>query len=165
MTRADGSFVVSGIESGRLEIRPLLHEDLTVVNRSALTFQVGKGGCKTVRLTAALNGRLRGRIIGTTDNSLDGVELVLQGLDSSGRVGGSHYPSTTVRPNDDGTFEFSGQSPGSYVLSARFVRVEDGKRRYLITYFPGTPDVAAAVPIIIGRATQHDGFDFLVTTE
>jgi hypothetical protein len=70
-----------------------------------------------------------------------------------------------VRPKDDGTFEFFGQSPGSYVLSARFVRVEDGKERYLITYFPGTPDMAAAVPIIIGRATQHDGFDFLATTE
>jgi hypothetical protein len=70
-----------------------------------------------------------------------------------------------VRPNKDGTFEFSGQVPGSYVLSAGIERVENGKRRRLTTYFPGTPDWAAAVPIVIGKATQHAGFDFLVITE
>jgi hypothetical protein len=165
MTRADGSFIVSGIESGRLEIRPLLHGDLTIVNKSALTIQIGEGGCKRVYLTAALNGRLSGRISSTTGTALDGVTLVLQGVDSSGRMGGSHSPRISVRPNEDGTFEFSGVPPGSYSLSAGLERIEEGRRRYLTTFYPGTPDEAAAVRIAIGKATKHEGFDFLVTTE
>jgi hypothetical protein len=43
--------------------------------------------------------------------------------------------------------------------------MEDGRRRYLTTFFPGTPDEAAAVSITIGKATKHEGFDFPVTTE
>jgi hypothetical protein len=145
-------------------VRPLLPKDLTVVNKSASTIEIRKGGCKTVYLTAALNGRVRGRILGASGTSLDGVELVLQGVDSSG-LSSSHQPRTSVRPNGDGTFEFSGQIPGSYILSAGVARVEDGKKRYLVTYFPGTPDRSAAIPVVIGEATQHSGFDFLVTTE
>lgn len=165
VTGNDGSFFVSGLLFfGRVEVRPLLPKDLTVVNKSASTIEIREGGCKTVYLTAALNGRLRGRILGVSGTSLDGVQLVLQGVDSSGRSG-SHQPRTSVRPNGDGTFEFSGQIPGSYVLSAWVVRVENGKKRHLTTYFPGTPDRSAAVPIVIGKATQHAGFDFLVITE
>jgi hypothetical protein len=44
-------------------------------------------------------------------------------------------------------------------------RVENDKERRLVTYYPGTADAAEAVPIVIGHATQHDGFDFLVKTE
>jgi hypothetical protein len=112
MTRPDGSFIVSGIESGRLEIRPLLHDDLAVVNKSALTLQIGEGGCKSVNLTAGQNGRLRGRIFSATGTSLNGVTLALQGVDSSGRMGGSHSPRISVRPNEDGTFAFSGVPQG-----------------------------------------------------
>lgn len=168
-TSEDGSFTVTGIQSGRLAIKPVLQEDLTVVNKSALTIDVREGGCTGVYLTAALNGRLRGRIISATGTSLDGVKLVLHGVDPSGPIGGglggSHLPSSSALPNQDGTFEFSGVSPGSYVLSAWLEKMTDSKRRDLRTYFPGTPDMAAAQPIVIGRATQHDGFDFLVTTE
>ena len=164
-TRADGSFIVSGIGPGRLEIRPILRGDLTVDNRAALTFQIEEGGCHAVQLTAALNGRLRGRILSATGNSLKGVEVVLYGMDSSGGLGSSNRPRISVRPNEDGTFEFYGVPPGSYLLSAGLEKMEDGKRRYLNTFFPGTSDVTAAVPVVIGKATQHDGFDFLVTTE
>ena len=165
LTRDDGSFTVSGIQAGRLEITPVLRENPTIVNRSALTVHVRGGGCRAVGLTAALNGRVRGRILSATGQGLDGVELVLQGLDSSGRMGGADLPRSSLRPNEDGTFEFFGQSPGSYVVSAQRAMAEDGNGRYLTTYFPGTPDLAAAVPIVIGEATEHDGVDFLVKTE
>jgi len=164
-TTEDGSFALSGIAPGLLDIMPLLPEDLTIVNKSALTVQVEERGCAALPLTAELNGRLRGRIISATGNSLEGVQLVLHAVDSSGHPRGSRSPRTTVRPDEDGRFEFSGQPPGSYVLSVWVETIADGTRRYLTTFYPGTHDLAAAAPIVIGRATQHDGFDFLVTTE
>jgi hypothetical protein len=147
ITTEDGSFMASGIGSGRLTLKPFLNDDLGVVNTSALTFEIVEGGCKTVRLTAALNGRVSGRIISATGKSLAGVEIVLQ----------SELSRTTARPSEDGTFQFSGQIPGSYLLSAHLDTIT--------TFYPGVPDAASATPIIIGRATQHDGFDFLVMTE
>jgi len=165
LTADDGSFVVSGVEPGHVEVMPFLPENLTVINRSALTFELREGGCSTLHLTAGLNGRVRGQIVSATGGSLEGVELGLYGMDPAGRLFGSHNPHTTVRPNSDGTFEFFGQPPGTYVLSAGIEIVENGKRRSLTTYFPGTRDLADAIPIVIGNATQHDGFDFAVATK
>jgi hypothetical protein len=164
ITQEDGSFTVSGLQPGRVEIRPLLRENLTVVNRSLLTFEVGDGECRTADLRVALNGRIRGHVISDTGTSLSGVELVLQPAPLPDQCC-SLRPATTIRPNEDGTYEFFGQSPGSYLLSVRQMRIENGKERRLVTYYPGTADVAEALPIVIGRATQHDGFDFLVKTE
>lgn len=169
MIREDGSFTFSGIQPGRVEIKPLLHEDLIVVNRSALTIEIREGGCKAVHLMAAPNGRVRGRIFSATGTSLDGVELFLDGgISSDGGLEihrSFHAPRSSARPNEDGTFEFSGVFPGSYILGAGLQRIVDGNKRYLVTYFPGTPDLAAARRIDVGRATLHDGVDFLVRTE
>ena len=169
ITREDGSFTASGIESGRVTIKPFLNDDLGVVNASALTFQIVERGCKTVRLTAALNGRLSGRIISATGKSLAFVEVSLQQVDLQRLAGGSWFdrnlPRTSVRPGEDGTFQFSGQIPGSYLLSAYVETVVDGKVRHVTTFYPGTPDALTAAPITIGRATQYDGFDFFVMTD
>jgi hypothetical protein len=169
ITREDGSFTASGIESGRVTIKPFLNDDLGVVNASALTFQIVERGCKTVRLTAALNGRLSGRIISATGKSLAFVEVSLQQVDLQRLAGGLWFdrnlPRTSVRPSEDGTFQFSGQIPGSYLLSAYVETVVDGKVRHVTTFYPGTPDPTTAAPITIGRATQHDGFDFFVMNE
>jgi hypothetical protein len=169
ITREDGSFTASGIESGRVTIKPFLNDDLGVVNASALTFQIVERGCKTVRLTAALNGRLSGRIISATGKSLAFVEVSLQQVDLQRLAGGLWFdrnlPRTSVRPSEDGTFQFSGQIPGSYLLSAYVETVVDGKVRHVTTFYPGTPDALTAAPITIGRATQYDGFDFFVMTD
>jgi hypothetical protein len=174
-TIEDGSFIASGIESGVVTLKPLLNDDLGVVNTSALTFQIVEGGCKSVDLIAALNGRVSGRIISAAGKPLNRVEVVLQRVDikqlDQRRLAAGFIiesPGQTrefVRANEDGTFHFSGQTPGDYLLSATLEILMDGKARSLTTFYPGTPDAAAAVPITIGRATQHDGFDFLVTTE
>jgi hypothetical protein len=173
MTSEDGSFVVSGAPSGRLETNVLLPDDLTIVNQSALTFTIPEGGCHPLNLRVAPNGRVRGRIVTANGSSLEGVQLVLWGFDpfvgfytpTGHQIHGSHSPRVDTRPNDDGTFEFSGVFPGSYVLSAGVERITDGKRRYVTTYFPGTREVTSAQPIVVGKATLHDGFDFLVATE
>jgi len=168
-TREDGSFTVSAIPSGHLEIKPLLRDDLTVVNRSSLTFDVVDGGCNVVNFAVALNGRVRGRVMSATGTSLEGVELVLGPARRPDRDGNfTHYSEdriTTIRPNPDGTYEFFGQTPGSYFLSARHVRMENGKERYDVTFYPGTSNIADAREIVVGRATVHEGVDFLVKTE
>jgi hypothetical protein len=168
-THDDGNFTFPGIQPGRIEIKPLLDDDLTVVPRSSLTFEIADGGCKAVNLTVALNGRVRGRVMSATGTSIEGVQLSLgpaRRPDSNGNLTSySEDQRTTITPNPDGTYEFFGQGPGSYFLTATRVSVENGKERYEVTYYPGTTNIADAREIVIGRATQHDGFDFLVKTE
>jgi len=166
ITLEDGSFTISGLQPGHVEIRPLLREDLTVLNRSSLSFDVGEGGCRTAELKVELNGRIRGRVISATGTPLEDVEVVLQPTAPDGVSSVfSSDDRTTIKPNADGTYEFFGQRPGSYFLSTRQVRVEDGRNRDSVTYYPGTNDITQALPIVIGHATLHEGFDFLVKTE
>ena len=164
-TGSDGGFTVSGVEPGRVTLSPLLERDLTVVNPSALTFQLKNTTCKMVWLSVAVNGRLRGRISSAPGILPSQVELVLQTYHPGEMGRSSHEPITTIHPNEDGTYEFAGQGAGSYMLSAHVTKVEDGKTRHFTTFFPGTPDPAAAAPIVIGNATLHEGFDFTVLTE
>jgi hypothetical protein len=37
-----------------------------------------------------------------------------------------------------------------------------GKETMLTTFFPGTSEQSSAIPLTVGEATQHDGFDFVV---
>jgi hypothetical protein len=57
VTREDGSFIVSGIEPGPVEVTPLLPRDFTIVNQSALTFALRESWCKPLLLTVELNGQ------------------------------------------------------------------------------------------------------------
>jgi hypothetical protein len=161
-TTAKGEFGLMRIPEGRVQVTVLLPANMTIINKPDLTFTVRDGSCNEMYLSAGLNGRVRGRIFSPTGAPLDSVELSLAGLDHGGRPFGSHSPRSSTRGNADGTFEFSGVAPGSYVLSATHKTVVDGKDRYFTSYYPGRTDLAAAVPVVVGEATQHDGFDFFV---
>jgi hypothetical protein len=152
-TREDGGFVAYGLQEGEIEITPVLSPDLTIVSKYPQKVLVRKGGCATVGFSAALNGRVRGRIVTATGAALNTVQLTLGTMHADRRTSGSHDAVFRTSARPDGTFEFSGVSAGTYLLSA-------GK-----TFFPGTDDIDAATPIVVGKATQHDGFDFVVRSE
>jgi hypothetical protein len=73
--------------------------------------------------------------------------------------------------NKDGYFEFSGLAPGRYIINAAprpgvtlfFERDKDGKpviakpaeEGYVQTFFPGTPDFAAAIPITVASGENR----------
>ena len=54
---------------------------------------------------------------------------------------------------------------GWYVLSASVPAMTDGKQSSITTYYPGTQEMAYATPIEVGKATVHEGFDFIAATE
>ena len=163
-TREDGSFAVFGVPSGRLEIKPALAQDLTIVDPSKSTVDIREGGCTTVDLRAALNGRVRGRIVGAAGVPLENVKLLLRIPSRDGRLPSPHSAQVGTSARADGTFEFLGVPPGTYLLTAWFQPVDGGKTR-MMTYFPGTANEDAATPIVVGKATLHDGFDFVLRTE
>lgn len=163
-TREDGGFVASGLHAGEIEIRPVLSPDLTIVDKYPQKVLIREGGCATVGFSAAMNGRVRGRIF-TTDVSLNTVQLTLSTMHADRRMSGSHDAVFRTSARPDGTFEFSGVSAGTYLLSARVQNIEGGRSPVGTTFFPGTDDVEAATPVVVGKATQHDGFDFVVRTE
>jgi hypothetical protein len=164
-TREDGGFVASGLPAGELEIKPALSSDLTVVNQYPRKVVVRAGGCATVELRAAVNGRVRGRIFTAPDVSLDTVKLALRVMHVNRRTFGSHDAVFGTSARADGTFEFSGVSPGTYLLSASVQENSGGATGIGVTYYPGTDDVDAATPVVVGKATEHDGFDFVVRTQ
>lgn len=111
-----------------------------------------------------MNGRVRGRILGTHDVPLDTVQLHLNLAHANRRMSGSHDPRFSTTARADGTFEFVGVSAGTYLLSA-WKQTDRGRSRTVPTYYPGTDDIDVTTPVVVGRATQHDGFDFVVRTQ
>ena len=140
LTDDEGRFALTGIPSGRLSIRPLLPADMVVIDRASSSLEAREGGCQVVRLQASLNGRVRGRIINAPAIALDAVALSLDAGISSAGPGlvnmTDHAPRSDTRPNPDGTFEFAGVSPGSYVLSATYTKGTGSMPHRLVTYFP-----------------------------
>jgi hypothetical protein len=163
MTRDDGSFLASGVGPGFVEVTAALSPDLTIVERPTYKQHVCDSERTNVHLRAAVNGRVRGRIISATGDSLGNVALHLRVARDNRHAVYSHDRQFGTTARQDGTFEFSGVSAGTYLLSA-WVPKPDGKS-HSVTYFRGTDDLDAATPIDVGKATLHEGFDFIVRTE
>jgi hypothetical protein len=108
---------------------------------------------------------VRGRIFGGQDASLDTIELQLRVARADRRMSASHDPNFSTTARADGTFEFSGVSAGTYWLHAWVRQPDGGSSRTVTTYYPGTDDVDAATPIVVGKGTLHEGFDFVVSTQ
>ncbi len=164
-SREDGGFVISGISPGYLDIKAALSPDLTLVDQPTRKPFVREGGCTVVGLRAAVNGRVRGRILGTQDVPLDTIELQLRVAYANRHTFGSHDPRFNTTARADGSYEFVGVSAGTYLLSASVKRVDGRASPAVVTYYPGTDDIEAATPVVVGKATLHDGFDFLVKTQ
>lgn len=167
-----GSFVLSGIPAGVIEINPVLPADLTVVNKRELSRELRDGACRQVHLSVGVNGRVRGRIISASNRSVKGATIVLDSIDLTDfladpnvvrmRPSHSYSPRVEVAAREDGTFEFSGVPPATYLLTASVSTIVGGKETASATYYPGTAERSAARPITVGTATEHDGFDFVV---
>jgi Carboxypeptidase regulatory-like domain len=172
VTKNDGSFAVFGIPAGRVEIKPVLPANLTIFNKSALMLDVREGACGQVQLTAAVNGRVRGRVVSASGRSIKGATLYLSRIDPTqfrsnpnNHYSSAHSPQLNASAAEDGTFEFYGVPAGTYLLTASVPRMVDNKEATPTTYYPGTSERSAAIPVNVGDATEHDGFDFVVRTE
>lgn len=167
-----GRFELSGLPPGQLQIRAVLPKDLTITSASTTTVEILVGACKEVHLTANLNGRVRGRIFTTAP--FESVKVFLEGGMDPGTLskmqpgvlytGASHTARVQTTLKEDGTFELYGVPPGWYVLSA-WVEPSKGGTRRSSAYYPGTPEMAYATPIEVGKATVHEGFDFVLPIE
>jgi len=160
VTKNDGSFVVTGLPAGTLEIEPSLPDHLTIGGRFSLKRELMEGGCAPLYLQAVLNGRLRGTLSGERGIPLKRGEVNLIAIDP--RRADTIRGRFEARTNDYGEFEFSGVPPGDYWLGVNLLPPSNIESTRPPTYFPGTTDRDAAVPISVGQGTEQDGLSFSV---
>jgi hypothetical protein len=161
-TDAGGSFLASNVPPGALTIVPMLPDQLGVVGQSPVVATVMPGGCISMDIRAALNGRIRGRVFGRDGKPRQGVTTQLYPINGGMERPGQRYLAVT---NERGEFEFRTIPPGSYLVGHEIYgrrAIPQGQRPPVSTYFPGVTDRAAAIPIVVGNATQHEGLDFVV---
>jgi hypothetical protein len=113
-----------------------------------------------------LNGRIRGRVVGRDGKPAPDLELQITLMNPT-RIYGGIDKRYTARTDENGEYEFRAIPPGTYLLGHRIIEPDfrfgsPGQVQPSKTYYPGTPDRAGAIPIVVGNATQHGGLDFVV---
>ena len=158
-TDTDGVFLVTGVRSGQVSATPSLANGLAIVDDKSTMKPLGEGGCVALQMRAALNGQIRGRVVGAGGTPKAGMKIQLVPGAAGWRARDHRYEATT---NDGGEFEFRTIPPGSYFVG--YERIVSGRSSSHppFTYYPGTSDRAAAIPIVVGSATVHNGIDFTV---
>ena len=155
----DGVFLVTGVPSGQVSATPSLPNGLAIVDEKSTTKPLGDGACVPLQMQAALNGRIRGRVVGAGSTPRAGTKIQLVPSTAGRWARGQRYEATT---NDRGEFEFRTIPPGSYLVGYEHIVSGVWSSHPPLIYYPGTPDPAAAIPIVVGNATQHDHIDFTV---
>jgi hypothetical protein len=159
VTEIDGHFSADGLPAGTYELVPELPPALVVWDAtSRIIAIVADGGCAESHILARSEGRVRGVLRDADGKPLQySVTLLPMDVapDSVGHVKGMGSVSTDA----DGVFDFRGRAPGRYYLG---VNLANGPGPYVPTYYPGTPDRSAAVPIDVRRGETIDGLDFSV---
>ena len=156
-TAADGTFMLVGVPPGQLRVEPVLPEHLMLPPHS--NRGVTRGGCLTIHMRAAFNGRIRGRV------QLDSGEPFRGFVDVVGDEPNlRHFTSSPVRTNDRGEFAFSGLGPGRYVVGVNVAHQPTASAPFRPTYFPGTTDRTQATPIFVGEGTEHTELEWVVNS-
>lgn len=165
-TDSQGVFMATEVPSGPVAVKAALDDRFTIVQGST-SGAVQEGGCVPLTLRAALNGRIRGKVIGRDGKPSADVPLQLSVTNDVHRFGIQDRLQT--RTSGSGEFEFRGLPPGRYLLGHNLYpesdvgTIEDGVvPKPPPTFYPGTSDRAAAIPIAVGEGTQHTGLDFVV---
>jgi hypothetical protein len=153
-TRADGTFLITGVPPGMLMLEPVLPDHLTLPPQRRRVL----GGCMTVHMRARVTGRIRGRVLLENGAGFRGVvDLVPE--DPSHQ---SVIPSPAFT-NERGEFEFSA-SPGTYLLGVNIVRPPTAGAPFRPTYFPGTTDLSQAARVVIGTGTEQAEIEWVVNS-
>jgi hypothetical protein len=163
VTDENGVFVVSNVPAGSVTLTPLISDEFAIIDRGAQAPSVVAGRCSLTDLVAALNGRIRGRVFDRNGKPRSDLQIELLPTDymGLGPPGDARYKTST---NERGEFEFHAIPPGSYFVGHQIHRSDaiPSGGYPPSTYFPGAPNRIGAKPIVVGNATQHDGFDFTV---
>ena len=164
-TDRKGRFTASGVPPGRYQIVPRLPAGLIVIDPTTRTEVVVRdGGCAHVKIEAVFNGRVTGILRGPDGRPLQSTFVDLMPMDvaaepRTGQVTGTNSVST----NDKGEFEFTGRAPGRYYLGVSLYNAPNlSGPSYPRTYYPGTLDRTAAVPVIIEQGRTRESFDFSI---
>ena len=164
VTDSEGIFVAQNVPGGIVTVTPLLPDELGIVNRSSQTAQLQPGRCVSFNLHAALNGRIRGRGVGGDGKPMAALPIQLLAVDRSASADHNRGPRHRVTTNERGEFEFQPILPGTYLLGHEIIQSDRVPLNGYppMTFYPGTSDRRAAVPIVVGDATEHAGLDFTV---
>ena len=161
ITDADGSFIAAHVPPGKVKVTISLPDRLAVIGSDILTPTVVEGRCSTLDVRVASNGRIRGRVVGGDGRPMSKSPLWL--LPHGSTKDAPRDAQLSAVTNKRGEFEFRAIPPGSYILGHP-MRGDGqvafpGQKPTKAIYYPGTFDLDAAAPIVVGNATQQDGVE------
>lgn len=163
-TDENGRFTASGLPAGRYEIVPRFPPGLIVLDPSSkIAAVVGDGGCASVKIEGVYNGSVTGILRGPNGDplraSVDLMPMDVEPDKHTGQITGT----SSVGTNDKGEFVFTGRAPGRYYLGVSLYKAPNPNGpSYPRTYYPGTVDRAAAIPVVVEQGRTGEAYDFSI---
>ena len=154
LTDKDGRYLIAGLEPGVYKIHPDLPANL--YERSPSEIKVIDRGCVGVDFWAALNGKIRGRVVDSNGQPVVGVKVDI--VPANGATSES-MPGKSRFTNEEGHYAFDWIPPGSYLLGVNLIGSTDAQCPRQRTYYPGVPYSSDAQAIAIGEGQELQDYD------
>jgi hypothetical protein len=112
------------------------------------------------------NGRVNGTLRGPNGDPLPFTSVNLVPADDERDPRTGVADSSSVATDGNGQFEFTGRTPGRYLLGVGLLNGPNpAGLSYPRTYYPGTVDPAQAEPVVVEAGSSDKRHDFVVPYE
>jgi protocatechuate 3,4-dioxygenase beta subunit len=173
---ADGRYAISGIPAGTFTVESTTVGYVTARHGSrdaqlpGLSITVkANDEIDGIDLVMARTSAVSGTVVDEAGDPVEGANVQLLRLAAQARgqinlpTAADPFLTSTSATDDLGRFRLASVSPGQYLIAATIPdetgRLEGGPRlAYVPSYYPGTPDYAAAARVTVGIEQDLSGF-------
>jgi hypothetical protein len=158
-TDANGRYELTGMPPAAYQLGVTPPPELTPYDRETQAIALSDNhSCVEKNFVLHFDGRVRGSIREATGGPAAGVRVQLMRIEYVDRT--DLIETIDAAADSSGRFEFSGITPGRYVLGVDLLRqfylASDTDAVFRPTYHPGTPDSSRATIIDLRGGERHD---------
>ena len=152
VTDEQGRYVINRLPPGSYEIAVYAPPQFSQRSLTRSAELPDPRSCFVADFGISYDGRIRGRIVGSGNGSVEGAQVELMAAEQVARGGNIETIRTTA--DAGGGFEFVDLSPGRYLVGVDLTRQMDPKIAFPTTFHPGTSHPAQATVVVVGGG-QH----------
>ncbi|HVF46195.1 MAG TPA: hypothetical protein VNA17_01375 [Pyrinomonadaceae bacterium] len=155
-TDAEGKYQLADLLPGEYTLRMAVPDGLTGEKESKVI--VPEKGCSIRSFHVTRENSISGRVISANGESLKDLLVSLVPVE---QIKERHFRDHQfTHLDEDGRFDFRSIPPGNYYLGVRLSTLSSESNKFPRTFYPGTPILEDAIPVMIAEGGLIKDLDF-----